>query len=63
MNVQKSPFTVIPGVGPSISNDLEKLGFRDVASLKGEDPGLMYARLMDLEQGHIDRCVLHAYAY
>lgn len=57
----KSPFTIIPGVGPSLARDLEKLGYREVEDLKGEDPEAMYARLMAIEGQHVDRCVLYVF--
>jgi hypothetical protein len=57
----RSPFTVIPGVGPSIAADLEKLGYTNVTDLKGEDPEVMYTHLMSLEGKHIDRCVLYVF--
>ncbi len=51
----------IPGVGPSISQDLRELGYGSVAELQGQDPQEMYERLC-LRRGHdIDRCVLYVF--
>lgn len=58
---RRSPFEVLPGIGPSLAKDLEDLGFRAVADLKGADPERMYARLEKLRGVHQDRCVLYAF--
>ncbi len=44
-----------------LAADLEKLGYRAVADLQGEDAEAMYARLMSLAGQHIDRCVLYVF--
>ena len=51
---------VIPGVGPSISRDLRKLGYESVTSLANQDPEAMYQRLSDIS-GYQDRCVLYVF--
>lgn len=51
----------IPGVGPSLANDLRLLGFRCVDDLRGADPGKMYDRLCLLTGAHQDRCVLYVF--
>jgi hypothetical protein len=51
----------IPGVGPSIAQDLQDLGYNEVADLSGEDPESMYQRLIELRETHIDRCVLYVF--
>ena len=51
---------VIPGVGPSISRDLRKLGYESVTSLANQDPEAMYRRLSDIS-GYQDRCVLYVF--
>lgn len=61
MKATKSPFTIIPGVGRSIAADLEKLGYKEVADLKTENPETMYEKLMALEGKHVDRCVLYVF--
>ena len=51
---------VIPGVGPSISQDLRELGYDSVTSLADQDPEVMYSRLSDMH-GYQDRCVLYVF--
>jgi hypothetical protein len=51
----------IPGVGPSIAQDLLDLGVRRVADLRDSDPEYLYARLCHLRGAHIDRCVLYVF--
>lgn len=54
-------FRRIPGIGPSMADDLWRLGYRSVAELDGEEPETMYRRLCDLSGGHVDRCVLYVF--
>ena len=56
-----NPLQGIPGVGPSLSKDLQDLGYKEVADLTGEDPEKMYARLMHIRGEHQDRCVLYVF--
>lgn len=51
----------IPGVGPSISQDLRDLGMRRVEDLHGADPEALYEQLCLLRGQHIDRCVLYVF--
>ena len=57
----QSPLEEIPGVGPSISKDLEDLGVLEVRSLRGRDPETLYEDLCRLRGTHIDRCVLYVF--
>jgi len=52
---------VIPGVGPSIAQDLYELGYRAVAQLRNEDPAKMYVELCRRRGEPIDRCVLYVF--
>lgn len=52
---------VIPGVGPSISQDLRDLGYSRVSDLRAENPQRMYDDLIALRESHIDRCVLYVF--
>jgi hypothetical protein len=61
MSKAKSAFEEIPGVGPSIASDLESLGYRGVAGLRGQDPEAMYEGLMRLQGSHVDRCMLYVF--
>lgn len=58
---KRSPLEEIPGVGPSISKDLEDLGIREVRDLRGRCPEKLYGNLCGLRGGHIDRCVLYVF--
>ena len=49
----------IPGVGKSIEVDLQRLGIARVDQLRGRDPRDLYERMMQLQGGHIDRCMLY----
>ena len=51
----------IPGVGPSIAADLQRLGIRDVAELRGRNPESLYAALCREVRHHVDRCVLYVF--
>jgi len=51
----------IPGIGPLMAEDLMDLGFRQMADLDGQDPEVMYQRLMDIRGHHVDRCVLYVF--
>ena len=51
----------IPGVGPSLAQDLRDLGIQHVAALRGQDPERLYARLIAQRGVHQDRCVLYVF--
>ena len=51
----------IPGVGPSIAGDLHRLGIRDVAELRGQNPESLYAELCRQVGRPVDRCVLYVF--
>ena len=51
----------IPGVGPSIAEDLIALKVRSVAGLKGKNPEKMYEQSCRLAGQPIDRCLLYVY--
>lgn len=51
----------IPGVGPSIAGDLYRLGFREVAELRGGNPEAMYGELCRQTGQNVDRCVLYVF--
>ena len=57
----KSELESIPSVGPSIARDLESLGIRRVAQLKGADPQKLYERLCAKAGAKQDRCVLYTF--
>jgi len=51
----------IPGIGPSMAQDLRDLGYFRVSDLKGQNPELMYKRLKQMHGMHIDPCVLYVF--
>lgn len=57
----KSELEAIPGVGSSVAADLESLGIRRVAQLKGADPQDLYDRLCEKTGAKQDRCVLYTF--
>jgi len=59
--MNKKTFQDIPGVGPSISEDLKMLGYSKTKDLKGEDPQNMYDRLCEIQGKHLDRCLLYVF--
>lgn len=52
---------MIPGIGPSMAQDLRDLGFRKVEDLVGQDPAAMYEALCTLRAAPMDRCVLYVF--
>ncbi len=51
----------IPGIGPSMAQDLLDLGYDRVEDLDDQDPQEMYDRLAALRGGTMDRCVLYVF--
>ena len=64
MNENMSAFKVfghLPGVGPSISQNLWDLGLRSAEELAASDPETMFEETRLLAGGSMDRCVLYVY--
>ncbi|MEZ4455028.1 MAG: helix-hairpin-helix domain-containing protein [Gemmatimonadales bacterium] len=55
------PLTTIPGIGPSMADDLRLLGYRRVADLARANPERMYDRLCELTHCRQDPCVLYVF--
>ncbi len=51
----------IPGVGPSIADDLWRLGVHRVDELRGANPEALYGRFCALAGGTVDRCLLYVF--
>lgn len=51
----------IPGVGPSIADDLLALGIHCVEDLRDRDPQALYDQSCALAGQPIDRCLLYVY--
>lgn len=59
--MKKSPFEIIPGVGPKMAVAMKDLGYSFVSDLRGKDPTEMYDRLRIATGGELDRCVLYVF--
>ena len=57
----KSELEEIPGVGPSIADDLISMGITRVAQLKGRSPEALYKKLCELTGERQDPCVLYTF--
>lgn len=57
----KSNLLKIPGVGPSIAQDLNNIGIKCIADLKDKDPEKLYALSNKFEKTVQDRCLLYVY--
>ena len=51
----------IPGVGPSIAQDLIHIGIHSIDDLKGKDPHDLYALSNDYAGCIQDRCLLYVF--
>jgi hypothetical protein len=51
----------IPGVGKAVADDLYRLGFKTISSLKGQDPELLYVEHNDLKGAVQDICMLYTF--
>lgn len=51
----------IPGIGPSLAQDLVDLGIRNVSALRHRSPERLYERLCEIRGQHQDRCVLYVF--
>ena len=58
---KQSELESIPGVGPSIAEDLRVLGYRTIADLKDQNPQYMYDKLCALQGAKLDRCLLYVF--
>ncbi len=65
MTAKRRPRTdelqTLPGIGPSLAQDLRDLGLRRVADLKRRDPERMYVQLGRLRGVRQDPCVLYTF--
>lgn len=51
----------IPGVGPSIAEDLYRLNIRSINDLRGKSPEIMYEKFCEMQSAKIDRCLLYVF--
>ena len=62
--MKKSPpndLSNIPGVGKSISQNLQDIGIHSVSDLKGKDPEMLYEQSNLFEGVVQDRCLLYVF--
>lgn len=57
----QSDLRQIPGVGPSIEQDLLEIGIRCVADLKRRDPEELFLQSCASQGVPLDRCLLYVY--
>ncbi len=57
----KNELLAIPGIGVSLSKDLELLCIKRVDDLKGKDPQVLYDTLIKKTGTYQDRCVLYTF--
>jgi hypothetical protein len=57
----QSALEEIPGVGPSIADDLIGMGITRVAQLKGRSPEALYKKLCEQSGERQDPCVLYTF--
>jgi predicted flap endonuclease-1-like 5' DNA nuclease len=60
-SMARDELQAIPGVGPSIAQDLREIGVTKVAQLKGADPEKLYRRSNDRKGVVQDRCLLYVF--
>lgn len=58
---RRDELQTIPGIGPSLAQDLRDLGIRRVADLRRRDPERLYTRLNRLRGVRQDPCVLYTF--
>ena len=58
---EKDELQLIPGIGPSLADDLRRLGITKIADLKRKNPELMYRTFEKKIGAHVDRCVLYTF--
>lgn len=51
----------IPGIGPSLAEDLWNIGIHSIDDLKGREPQKLYDRSNEYAGTIQDRCVLYAF--
>lgn len=54
-------FRRIPGVGPSIAQDLWNIGMRSLDDLRGAHAEDLYEALCAFQNARVDRCVLYVF--
>ena len=55
------PLQSLPGVGPSIAQDLWELGVRRPEQLRGRDAEALYEEFCALKKAKVGRCLLYTF--
>ncbi len=58
---KRQALTSIPGVGPSIAQNLANIGIRTVSGLKGQTPEQLFDRSNEVAGTIQDRCLLYVF--
>lgn len=61
MDSTKTNLLKIPGIGKNMAEHLIKAGYPDIASLKGQDPQVVYLKDCMAQSFHVDKCALYCY--
>lgn len=61
MKTKTKGLQVIPGVGPSLEQDLINLGITKVSDLKNQNPEELYEKHCIQQGTKVDRCVLYVF--
>jgi hypothetical protein len=51
----------VPGIGPSIAQDLERIGITEIRQLKSQNPQKLYDDLCAVDRIAHDRCLLYVF--
>jgi Pathogenicity locus len=51
----------VPGIGPSIARDLERIGITEIRQLKTQSPQQLYDDLCAVDRIAHDRCLLYVF--
>lgn len=57
----KTDLRKIPGVGEKTERDLIEMGYKDIESLRGQDPQSIYDQHCFLKGCQVDRCQLYVF--
>ena len=57
----KTELTKIPGIGANMAGHLQRAGYPDIPSLRGQDPLDIYKKDCLAQGFSVDRCALYCY--
>jgi hypothetical protein len=59
--MSETELRTLPNIGPAMARMLLRLGVQQPDDLRGQDPEQLYVKLMDMDGGRIDPCVLDTF--